>query len=159
MAPEHRAQALGWLSSATAVGFMLGPVLGSSATHWGPAAPGLVAAGLCLLNVFFAWKWLPESKPPRAAGEEIRTPRPIWHATWQVLRHPKAGARLNWSSGGRLGFTAITSVRRCTGCSSSHHREDSGYFFSTRHLSLVSARFCSAVVRGWVAGAMRLGKC
>ncbi len=112
VAPEHRAQALGWLSSATAVGFMLGPVLGSSATHWGPAAPGLIAAGLCLLNVFFAWKWLPESKPPRQEGDPIRTPRPIWHATWQVLRHPHGPVpKLIWIyAAGMLGFSAITSV-------------------------------------------------
>lgn len=109
--PEHRAQALGWLSSATAVGFMLGPVIGSSATLWGPAAPGLMASGLCLLNVIIAWKWLPESKPPRAAGE-VHTPRPIWHATWQVIRHPQGPVpRLTWIyAAGMLGFTAMTSV-------------------------------------------------
>jgi MFS family permease len=111
VAPEHRAQALGWLSSATAAGFMLGPVIGSSATLWGPAAPGLLAAGICLLNVGFAWKWLPESKPPRAAGE-MHTPRPIWHATWQVVRHPSGAVpRLTWIyAAGMLGFTAMTSV-------------------------------------------------
>ena len=111
VAPEHRAQALGWLSSATAVGFMLGPVLGSFATSWGPAAPGLMASALCLLNVAFAWKWLPESKPPRGA-DEVHTPRPIWHATWQVIRHPSGPVpRLTWIyAAGMLGFTAMTSV-------------------------------------------------
>jgi MFS family permease len=111
VAPEHRAQALGWLSSATAVGFMLGPVLGSFATSWGPAAPGLMASGLCLLNVAFAWKWLPESKPPRGA-DEVHTPRPIWHATWQVIRHPGGPVpRLTWIyAAGMLGFSAMTSV-------------------------------------------------
>src|SRR5512145_2539037 len=59
VAPKDRARALGWLSSGTAVGFMLGPVVGSAAAHWGQAAPGIVAAGLCLLNTVFAWKWLP----------------------------------------------------------------------------------------------------
>lgn len=110
--PEHRAQALGWLSSATAVGFMLGPVIGSSATHWGHAAPGLIAAGLCLLNVFFAWKWLPESKPPRKPGDPVKAPRPIWHATAQVIAHPKGKVqRLIWIyAAGMLGFTAMTSV-------------------------------------------------
>jgi MFS family permease len=111
VAPEHRAQALGWLSSATAVGFMLGPVLGSFATSWGTAAPGLMASGLCLLNVAFAWKWLPESKPPRGV-DEVHTPRPIWHATWQVIRHPSGPvSRLTWIyAAGMLGFSAMTSV-------------------------------------------------
>lgn len=112
VAPGDRARALGWLSSATAVGLIIGPVLGSFATHWGPAFPGLVAAGLCLLNVGFAWKWLPESQPPREEGDPIRTPRPIWHATWQVIRHPNGPVpKLTWIyAAGMLGFTAMTSV-------------------------------------------------
>jgi MFS family permease len=111
VAPEHRAQALGWLSSATAVGFMLGPVLGSIATRVGTATPGLVAAGLCLLNVSFAWKWLPESKPPSAPGE-VHKRSPIWHAAWQVIRHPNGSvSRFIWIyAAGMLGFTALTSV-------------------------------------------------
>ena len=42
--PEDRARALGWLSSATAAGVILGPAIGSFAFHLGPAAPGIVAA-------------------------------------------------------------------------------------------------------------------
>src|SRR4051812_23284491 len=63
MEPNDRARALGWLSSATAAGVILGPAIGSFAFTLGPAAPGLVAAGLCLTNVIIAWKWLPESRP------------------------------------------------------------------------------------------------
>jgi MFS family permease len=109
--PGGRAQALGWLSSATAVGFMLGPVIGSLAAHFGQLAPGLVAAGLCLLNVGFAWKWLPESKQPPKPGER-RVPRPIWHGVWQVVRYPRGPVpRLIWIyAAGMLGFTAMTSV-------------------------------------------------
>ena len=65
--PKDRARALGWLSSATAAGVILGPAIGSFAFALGPAAPGLVAAGLCLVNVVFAWKWLPESRAGAAA--------------------------------------------------------------------------------------------
>ena len=39
--PEDRARALGWLSAGTNVGTMIGPVVGSFATIWGQAAPGL----------------------------------------------------------------------------------------------------------------------
>ena len=38
--PKDRARALGWLSSATAAGVILGPAIGSFAFHLGPAAPG-----------------------------------------------------------------------------------------------------------------------
>lgn len=111
VAPGQRAQALGWLSSATAVGFMLGPVLGSLATRLGPSAPGLVAAALCLINAGFAWKWLPESKLPTPHGE-VPHSTPIWHAAFQVIRHPNGPVpRFIWIyAAGMLGFTALTSV-------------------------------------------------
>jgi predicted MFS family arabinose efflux permease len=90
---------------------MIGPVFGSAAAHWGHAAPGLIAAGLCLLNVVFAWKWLPESKAPRAPGA-VPVRRPIWHPAWMVVRHPRRPvARLTWMyAAGMLGFTGMTAV-------------------------------------------------
>src|SRR5204863_1161829 len=62
-APEDRARALGWLSATTNLGVALGPVLGSFAItlgkrdllpgpgtlQMGHAAPGIMAAALCLL--------------------------------------------------------------------------------------------------------------
>lgn len=106
--PGQRARALGWLSAATSAGVMLGPAIGSFAAHWGNAAPGFVAAGLCLLNAAFAWRWLPESRehgtaPPR---------RPVWHAAWQVLRTPGGEVpRLIWIYAvGMLAFSSLTSV-------------------------------------------------
>lgn len=59
--PEERAKALGWVSAATAAGVSLGPVLGSLAALMGPAAPGLVAAALCLVNIAFVRRYLEES--------------------------------------------------------------------------------------------------
>jgi MFS family permease len=70
--PNDRARALGWLSAATSAGVMIGPALGSLAAAWGPAAPGLVAAGLCLLNLGFAARWLPESAPGVRSGPGSR---------------------------------------------------------------------------------------
>jgi multidrug resistance protein len=109
--PADRARALGWLSAATSAGVMLGPAIGSSAAHFGQAAPGMVAALLCLINVFFAWKWLPESR------QEVATPaggpgKPIWHAAWVALRHPGTPiGRLLWIYGvGMLAFASMTSI-------------------------------------------------
>lgn len=105
-----RAKALGWLSAATSLGVMIGPVVGSLAAHWGREAPGFVAAGLCVANVIFAWRYLPES---RRFGEESPTARkPIWHAAWQVFRSPGTTvARLVWIYAvGMLAFTCLTSV-------------------------------------------------
>jgi predicted MFS family arabinose efflux permease len=108
VAPADRARALGWLSAATSLGVMLGPVIGSFAAHWGQEAPGLVAAALCLLNVAFAWKWLPESRIPGIAAPR----RPIWHAAAQVVRHPRGAVpRLVWIyAAGMLGFTSLTAI-------------------------------------------------
>ncbi len=64
--PRNRARALGWLSAATSAGVMVGPVIGSASAHLGRAAPGIIAAMLCLVNVFFAWRWLPESRKEQA---------------------------------------------------------------------------------------------
>jgi multidrug resistance protein len=107
--PNDRARALGWLSAATAGGIMIGPAIGSAATALGREAPGFIAAGLCLLNVIAAWKWLPESKPVDAT---VRVRKPVWHAAWTVLRHPSGTAnRLIWIYGvGMLSFSLLTSV-------------------------------------------------
>jgi MFS family permease len=109
--PKDRARALGWLSSATAAGVILGPAIGSFAFNLGPVAPGLVAATLCLLNVAIAWKWLPESRPGER-GESGAPRKPIWHPAWLVLRHPtNRVSRLIWIYGiGMVAFSAMTSV-------------------------------------------------
>jgi len=107
--PAGRARALGWLSAATSLGVMIGPVVGSLAAHWGRAAPGFVAATLCLANVGFAWRYLPES---RRAGEHAPARKPVWHAAWQIFRSPGTTvARLVWIYAvGMLAFTCLTSV-------------------------------------------------
>jgi multidrug resistance protein len=106
-----RARALGWLSAATSAGVMVGPAIGSFAAHLGQAAPGLVAAALCLTNVFFAWRWLPEShKEPVASVGQSR--KPPWHPAWAAFRHPTTTiGRLLWIYGvGMLAFASMTSV-------------------------------------------------
>ena len=111
VAPADRARALGWLSAATAAGVMVGPAIGSGAAHFGRAAPGFIAAALCFLNALAAWRWLPESR----SAEDRAVPRPrrpIWHAAYEVLRHPAGkAARLIWIYGtGMLAFSLLTSI-------------------------------------------------
>lgn len=109
--PKDRARALGWLSSATAAGVIFGPAIASFAFRLGPEAPGLVASGLCLVNVAFAWRWLPESRQgERRAASSPR--KPLWHPAWLVLRHPGTlVSRLIWIYGiGMIAFSAMTSV-------------------------------------------------
>jgi len=104
MAPSERAKALGWLSAATSLGVIVGPAVGSFATRAGESGPGLVAAALCVINVIFAWKWLPESRVLQThvtteSGRHIPPPqpRPVRDAMWEVIRHPRRPvAQLIW---------------------------------------------------------------
>ncbi len=85
--PEQRARSLGWLSASTNAGVAIGPVIGSFTLGIGRSAPGLFAAGLCLVNMLFAWRYLTEShdfKAARAAGKRITPGR---EAVLRVLKH------------------------------------------------------------------------
>ncbi|HLB38462.1 MAG TPA: MFS transporter [Gemmatimonadales bacterium] len=114
--PKDRAKALGWLSAATNAGVMIGPAIGSLATNLGMAAPGLIAATLCLGNVWYAWHWLPESSPHRRPSQQATAPagprRPVSEVVWEALKTPKADVpRLIWIYAvGMLGFMSMTGV-------------------------------------------------
>jgi len=95
--PKNRAKALGWLSAATNVGVALGPPLGSLALLAGRSGPGLAAAGLCLINMVFAWKYLQESRDMQAARSSLRKPGASRAALVHVLTHAgEPGPRLIW---------------------------------------------------------------
>jgi MFS family permease len=109
--PKDRARALGWLSATTNLGVALGPVLGSFAItlgkydllpgtgtlQMGHAGPGILAAGLCLLNMAFVARYLVESRDVNEeapAGEVRHTSR---QAIWRVISHSSEPAsRLIW---------------------------------------------------------------
>src|SRR5215216_1632215 len=111
-APQDRARALGWLSATTNLGVALGPVLGSFAItlgqrdlmpgpatlQMGHAAPGIIAALLCLINIAFAARYVTESRDASehvlVEGEVRRSSR---EAIWRVISHSKdTSSRLIW---------------------------------------------------------------
>jgi MFS family permease len=114
--PKDRAKSLGWLSAATNAGVALGPVIGSFAARLGTAAPGLFAAGLTLVNMAFAWKYLTESNEQvgvktadRPVVQKSRT------ALLRVTSHPgEPASRLIWiyaiGMGAFQGMTAILAL-------------------------------------------------
>lgn len=111
--PKDRAKALGWLTSATSAGVMVGPAIGSLAYSLGPAAPGLIAATLCLTNVLFALRWLPEPRHSYAPADHSQEPRrSVKTAIWEVLSAPQREVcRLIWIYAiGMLGFMSTTAV-------------------------------------------------
>src|SRR5215475_2006453 len=99
--PKDRARALGWLSATTNLGVALGPVLGSFAIEigkrdlmpgpgtWipGRALPGIAAAGLCLLNIIFAARYLTESRNPSEHHKEGDVRPTPTQAIGRVLSH------------------------------------------------------------------------
>lgn len=111
--PEERAKALGWLTAATSAGVMIGPAMGSLATNISRQAPGFLAAALCILNVLFAWLWLPESHRESApSGADAPARRSLRTAFVEVLRHPTAAVpSLIWIYAfGMMAFMAMNSV-------------------------------------------------
>lgn len=110
--PQNRAKALGWLSAATNLGVALGPPLGSLALLIGHSGPGVVAAGLCLINMTFAWKYLTESRDMEDARMHTRKPGASRIAIARVVTHAKETAsRLIWIYAIAMGaFSAVTAI-------------------------------------------------
>lgn len=109
-----RAKALGWMSAATSAGVTLGPALGSLAARWGEAAPGLIAAALCLANALFAWFLLPEPERDDGGhdGEETEERQSIRETFVRVLTHPgrEIHALIYVYAFGMMAFMAMNSV-------------------------------------------------
>jgi MFS transporter, DHA1 family, tetracycline resistance protein len=59
--PERRAQSLGILGAAFALGFILGPAFGGVLYSYSHSAAGIGAATLCGVNALAALVWLPET--------------------------------------------------------------------------------------------------
>lgn len=112
--PEQRAEALGWISASTNAGVTIGPLLGSLAARLSSEMPGFIAAGLCIVNVLCAWRWLPE--PQHAVHTDTAAPptprKPLLHAFWEVLSHPSGPvSSLIWIYAiGMMGFMAMNTV-------------------------------------------------
>src|SRR5688500_14239673 len=85
--PEYRARRLGWDRAATNAGVAMGPVLGRLASTWEREMPVLLAAGLCMVNIGSATRYLRESHDvhAHAAGDSRR--RGSREAVWEVIRH------------------------------------------------------------------------
>lgn len=109
--PKDRARALGWLSATTNLGVALGPVLGSFAIALGKrdiipgpatlqvgrAAPGIMAAALCVLNMIFVARYLKESRDFSEQAQEGEIRRTSSQAILRVISHAsEPSSRLIW---------------------------------------------------------------
>jgi len=173
--PKDRSRALGWLSATTNLGVALGPVLGSFAItlgtrdlmpgagnlRMGYAAPGILAAALCLLNMVFVALYLKES---RDFSEQHQTGeiRPTsGEAIWRVVSHANEPAsRLIWIYAIAIGaFQGSFSVLALfSECALSSNRTNYRLFLHVRwrYLGLRARAF--AGTRGRSAGEANLSR-
>jgi MFS family permease len=110
--PEQRAKGLGWLSAATNLGVTVGPILGSLALTAGLHGPGLIASGLCIVNMGFAWKFLVESRDMTEARSGKHQPGRSRDAIKRVITHSdEPAARLIWIYAIAMGaFSGVNAV-------------------------------------------------
>ncbi|HUF26046.1 MAG TPA: MFS transporter [Gemmatimonadaceae bacterium] len=154
--PQDRAKSLGWLSASSNLGVMIGPVLGSLAYRLSVAAPGLLAAGLCVINLVFAWYFLRESHDfatALAGGRRVGRSR---DAVRRVISHSaEPASRLIWiyaiAMGAFHGMTAVLAL--FLGWRFGVTEENIGYFFMYIGAIGVVAR---AGILGWAV--RRLGE-
>lgn len=122
--PAQRARALGWLSASTNLGVALGPVLGSWAVarghdldHWrgegelyAHAAPGILAALMCLLTMAVTFLFLAEPNEHRGGDSKERVP--IGKALGSVVLQPgQVTSRLILTYAIAIGsFSGVTTV-------------------------------------------------
>ena len=106
--PEQRAEALGWITACTSAGVMIGPAIGSLTVGASYHAPGLIAAGFCLLNMVFTSVFLSEAKAPSTRKEKP----PIRTMIVAVLRQPTVTVNnLIWVyTAGMMAFMALTGI-------------------------------------------------
>lgn len=147
--PEDRAQALGWISACTSAGVMLGPAIGSLSLAWtgSEAAPGLIAAGFCVLNMIFAWHWLPESTTGQSRDSAKERP-PLGPSIAAVVTQASRPAHaLIWVyASGMLAFMGVASITALFLSEKfAIQKEHIGYFY-------VLIGFCSVLMRGFFLG-------
>src|ERR1043166_5977619 len=83
---EDRSKGMGLIGMAFGLGMIFGPAIGGYGRLIGHAAPGLLAAGLSLLNLVSAYFILPESL--RDEHRAVRSFWPFGHMT-EALAHPE----------------------------------------------------------------------
>ncbi|MEM8932642.1 MAG: MFS transporter [Acidobacteriota bacterium] len=147
--PDERAKALGWITACTSAGVMVGPAIGSLTVGWSSAAPGLIAAGLCGVNLVFTSIFLGEA---RAVDRDKPRPksRRLLGEIGQVLARPAVPVHsLIWVyTAGMMAFMSMTGIMALyLEAVFGIDKERIGYFY-------VAIGAVSVVMRGLILGRM-----
>ncbi len=150
--PAERSRGMGIIGAAFGLGFIIGPAIGGLSAHYlGPAAPGLVAAGLSLANFVSAYVVLPES-----LQAEHRTERELWDFSHigEAIRNPRlAPLMIAWALA-PFAFSGYTvALPLWAGVTFGWREQQLGWFFTVIGVT-------AAIVQGYAFGklARRVGE-
>ena len=153
--PDERAHGMGMLGAASGLGVLIGPAIGGYFSEFGYSVPGLIAAGLCIVNGVAAVFFLPESRRGKAASQKSTAPTP---------QDTQAGTLRGWATTllsfpfgllllvyflSIMSFTAMTAVLALF-AERAHDMDamDLGIIFSTAGGTTVVVR---GLIVGWLA--------
>ncbi|HKE90333.1 MAG TPA: MFS transporter [Gemmatimonadales bacterium] len=141
---EERSKGMGLIGMAFGLGFIFGPAIGSMASRLGGhAAPGLVAAGLSIVNLLSAYFILPESL--RAEHRAVRELWPFRHMAVALVHPELRPLMLVWAIT-PFAFAAYTVALPLWATATLHWQEpDLGIFFTV--VGLVAAIVQGGVFR------------
>jgi multidrug resistance protein len=83
----NRAKGMGLIGAAFGLGFIFGPAIGGFLGQLGLAAPAFMASFLCVLNLFFAYFFLPETFKPQSTPTKSY-PLFSWKAFKDAIQKP-----------------------------------------------------------------------
>lgn len=139
-----RSRGMGLIGAAFGLGFIVGPALGGVAGHYGgPAAVGLTAAALCVVNLVSAYAILPES-----LKEEHRVARRLFDVEHlrAGLRDPQLGPLLLVFGLIPFGFSGfMVGLPLYAGVTFGWGERELGWFFAIIGMM-------AALVQGWLFG-------
>ena len=114
--PEDRGKGMGMVGAAFGVGFIMGPPMGAWLVKLGNDTPlvlGLVAALMALVNLFFIWKFLPESQVIEPVENNLKRKNALmanWHNVMEALKVPSLCLLIVLFFGSTFGFSNLEST-------------------------------------------------
>ena len=161
--PDDRAHGMGMLGAASGLGVLIGPAIGGYFSEFGYAVPGLIAAGLCIVNGVAAVFFLPESRSPGSGRDDMEEGR-VSKGEASAPQNAQAGTLRGWATTlvsfpfgllllvyflSIMSFTAMTAVLALF-AERAHDMDalDLGIIFSTAGGTTVVVR---GLIVGWLA--------
>ncbi|MBL8061094.1 MAG: MFS transporter [Chthonomonas sp.] len=111
--PEDRGKGMGLVGAAFGIGFIMGPPVGAALVEMGKGGPfvlGMTAMALALVNLFFIWRFIPNTKPadpPKAKGNPLLA---NWRNVMTALQVPSLSVLVYLFFGSTFAFSNLEST-------------------------------------------------